>query len=201
MAKMLAGITVNNASLFKRVQVPLGDPAAWIELDSGKIAMVRDLEMDRVRQHSDADIVTCPAEHAPASGLSADRETATAQAAAQLLLKAHVSKVTADRTFPFIYAWHLQQAGIEVAYDETLGVLDRRAKSERELEALAAAQRVTEQVMQMMCEIVARSAANAAGVLLFEGDVLTSERKKAASVLTTLSGVAPVPHTATNWLR
>ena len=35
-AKVLAGITVSNASLFKRLRVPLGDPAAWIETGSRK---------------------------------------------------------------------------------------------------------------------------------------------------------------------
>lgn len=205
MAKILAGITVTNASLFKRIQVPLGDPAAWIELDSRKIAVVRDLEMDRVRQKSDADLVTCPAEHEPDSGLSSDRETATAQATAQFLNSENVSRITADRTFPYIYAWHLRQAGIEIDYDDSLGVLDRRAKSEREIEALAAAQRVTEEVMQMMCEMVAGSTADASGILQYDGDALTSERIKSLAAIEFMkrgfssghgSIVATAPHVA-----
>ncbi len=205
MAKMLAGITVSNASLYKRIGVPLGDPAAWIELDSRKIAIVRDLEMDRVRQKSDADEVTCPAEHEPSGGLSADRETATAQAAAELLRKANVSSVRADRTFPYIYAFHLQQAGIDIVYDESLGVLDRRAKSAREIDSLAAAQSVTEDVMKQMCEIVARSDADANGILHHDGEVLTSERIKSMAAIEFMkrgfssghgSIVATAPHVA-----
>ena len=44
----MAGSADKNASLFKRIGVLPGDPAAWIELDSKRIALVRDLEMDRV---------------------------------------------------------------------------------------------------------------------------------------------------------
>ena len=99
-ARILAGFPDKNASLFKRLGVPLGDPAAWIELDSRRIAIVRDLEMDRVVKMSHADEVTCPAAHAPPFGLSADRETATAQAATQVLRSAKVEEVFADRSLP-----------------------------------------------------------------------------------------------------
>jgi len=205
MAKILAGIANTNASLFKRIRVPLGDPAAWIELDAGSIAMVRDLEMDRVRSRSAAQTVTCPAEYEPASGLSADRETATAQAAAELLCRNNIVTVTADRTLPYIYAWHLVQAGIEVAYDENFGMLDRRSKTPEEIEFLGKAQGVTEEVMRMMCETVAHCDVDANGMLIHDGEILTSERVKSMSAIeflkrgfTTGHGaiVATAPHVA-----
>src|SRR6056297_2072342 len=121
-ARVLAGYPEKNASLFRRLGVPLGDPAAWIELDSRRIALVRDLEMDRVRQQGHADEVTCPAHHEPPMGLSADRETATAEALVQILRSSRMEKVIADRSLPFIYVWHLQQAEIEIRYDDQFGV-------------------------------------------------------------------------------
>ena len=33
-ARIMAGSADKNASLFKRIGVPLGDPAAWVELDN-----------------------------------------------------------------------------------------------------------------------------------------------------------------------
>jgi Xaa-Pro aminopeptidase len=177
-ARILAGFADKNASLFKRLGVPLGDPAAWIELDHQRVALVRDLEMDRVRQKSRADEVTCPAAHRPAAGLSADRETATAQAAAQLLRSANVETVYADRSLPYIFVWHLEQAQIRVVYDHELGVLDRRTKTRQEIESLAGAQRVTEQVMRILCELVARCPVAADGTLQHQGATLTSERMR-----------------------
>lgn len=182
-ARLLAGYPDKNASLFKRIGVPLGDPAAWIELESRRIALVRDLEMDRVVKHSQADHVTCPAEHAPPFGLSADRETATAQATTQFLRAAKIEQVYADRSLPFIYAWHLQQAEISIHYDESLGVLDRRQKTHQEIEGLAQAQKVTEEVMKLICERVAACSANTKGHLMHEGVELTCEQLRSMAAI------------------
>ena len=173
--KILAGIANTNASLFRRIRVPLGDPAAWIEVNGKKIALVRDLEMDRVRQNSEAEIVTCPAEHEPPTGLSGDRETATAQAAAELIAGKKIKSIVADRTLPFIYAHHLQLVGVQVDYDAELGVLDRRSKSEQEIEYLARAQSITEEVMRLVCETIASCRVKADGQLEHDGDLMTSE--------------------------
>lgn len=175
-ARIMAGFPDKNASLLRRIGVPLGDPAAWIELDTRRIALVRDIEMDRVQQVGHADDVTTPAEHPPPAGLSADRETATAEAAAQVLRAAKVEQVFADRSLPYIYAWHIEQAEIEIMYDPDLGVVDRRQKSHQEIEWLARAQQVTEEVMRMLCERVASSSVADDGTLMHDGETLTSER-------------------------
>ncbi len=172
----MAGYPEKNASLFKRLGVPLGDPAAWIELDSRRIGLVRDLEMDRVRGAGHVDEVTCPSEHAPPNGLSADRETATAEAAAQILRAARVEEVTVDRSLPYIFAWHLQQAEILVNFDDQLGVIERRSKTRAEIESLADAQATTEQVMKFACQTVARCQVGDNGILVHENEPLTSER-------------------------
>lgn len=177
--KLFAGISEKNPSLYRRLRVPLGDPAAWIQLEGNAIALVRDLEMDRVRQNSAADRVVCPADFAPAGGLDADRETATAQAVAELLRQHEVKTIVSDRTLPLIYAWHLKEAQIDVQYDPNMGVLDRRQKSEQEIEFLTQAQAVTESVMKMICELIAKSDAAADGTLQWQGQPLTSERVRA----------------------
>ena len=182
-ARILAGFPDKNASLFKRLGVPLGDPAAWIELDSRRIAIVRDLEMDRVVKMSHADEVTCPAAHAPPFGLSADRETATAQAATQVLRSAKVEEVFADRSLPYIYAWHLQEAEISVRYDEALGVTDRRQKTHKEIEGLVKAQHITEVVMQILCERVANCEVNSDGFLIHDHHELTCERLRSMAAI------------------
>lgn len=175
-ARILAGYADKNASLFRRLGVPLGDPAAWIALDERKIGLVRDLEMDRVRQAGLCDEVTCPAQHAPPAGISGDRETATAEAAAQILRAARVEEIFADRSLPFIFAWHLQQAEIIVQYDPKLGVLDRRTKSDHEIELLAQSQTVTEEVMKFALQTIAACDTAGDGTLLHEGEPMTSDR-------------------------
>ncbi|MEL6106331.1 MAG: M24 family metallopeptidase [Planctomycetota bacterium] len=176
---VFAGIAATNPSLFRRLLVPLGDPAAWLRIGNRTIGLVRDLEMDRVRSKSDCDDVVCPADFQPDGGLDGDRATATAQAVAELLRREGVRVVSADRTFPLIFASHLSQAGVEVQYDSDLGVLDRRQKSDQEIAWLLEAQSVTEEVMKLTCGLIATADVDGNGELMLEGAALTSERVRA----------------------
>ena len=195
-ARIMAGYATHNASLLKRLGVELGDPAAWITLDERRIALVRDLEMDRVRTNSSADTVTCPAEHSPPAGLSPDRETATAEAATQILRSARVEEVTTDRSLPFVFAWHLQQAEIMVRYDSEFGVTDRRTKSKPEHDALSQVQALTETVMRNMCEMIAGCDVDDQRQLLVGGEVLTSERVRELAAIEFLKHGCTMSHGA-----
>ncbi len=86
--------------------------------------------------------------------------------------------VTADRTLPFIYAWHVQQAGLVVDYSAELGVAERRVKDEQEIAWMQAAQTVTEDAILMACQTIARASADSQGVLHHDGAPLTSERMR-----------------------
>ncbi|MAB81821.1 MAG: hypothetical protein CMJ24_00080 [Phycisphaerae bacterium] len=179
-ATVMAGIPAGNNSLFHRLQFNVGDPAAWIDIDGRTTMMVRDIEMQRARSHAVADAVVCPADFTPQHGLSGDRETATAQALAELLRRAEVTTAIVDRTFPTSFAHELGSAGIAIDYDAQLGVAERRAKGDHELDALREAQSDTEAAMEMACRLVANASADAHGVLHHDGAELTSERVRNA---------------------
>ncbi|GIW91080.1 MAG: Xaa-Pro aminopeptidase [Pirellulaceae bacterium] len=181
---MFAGAPATNPVVYHRVRFLVGDPTVVIEWggDGGRKErwfMVRDIELERARRLARADRVYCPADWAPSGGLSGDRETATAQAAAELLRRHGVRHVIVDRSLPMIYAHHLQEAGITVACDLELGVVDRRAKDEQEIAWLEQAQHVTEEAVLLACRTIARATASRSGVLMHEGQELTSERIKA----------------------
>lgn len=176
---LLAGIPADNPTLFRAVGMAAGDPAAWVSLNGQSKLIIRDIEVDRALAAGKNEHVFCPADFTPAGGLDADRATATAQAVTELLRREGVQQISADRSLPFIFAWHVMQAGIEVQYDADLGVIDRRVKSAQEIEYLQKAQRVTEQGMRFLCQRIARCDADADGVLQYEGQPLTSERARA----------------------
>ncbi len=175
-ARLMAGIPAHNNSLFHRVQFNVGDPAAWIEIDGKTTMLLRDIEVHRAREHATVDMVTCPAEHEPDGGLSGDRETATAQAVAELLRTSGITHVVVDRSLPMSFAYELGLVGIDIAYDNQMGVAERRAKSPAELDALRTAQSDTEAAMEMACRLVAGAEAAGDGSLRHDGDALTSER-------------------------
>ncbi|MCB1099737.1 MAG: aminopeptidase P family protein [Verrucomicrobiae bacterium] len=176
---LLAGVPQSNMTLYHRIRFSVGDSAAWIGNLGGagdSLLLVRDIEMERARKHARAGQVACAADFVPEGGLSGDRDTALAQATAECLRRAGARVVVTDRTLPFLFAWHLQQAGLEVQYDADLGVLQRRVKDDEEIAALTKAQQVTMESMQMACSWIATASADASGVLHQGGDVLTSER-------------------------
>ena len=180
-AVLMAGIPDSNASFFRRLRFSVGDPAALVEVPAEgstrrSILILRDIEMQRARQHARADQVACPADFAPVDGLSGDRETATAQAVAECLRRHGVQRVMADRTLPLIYADAVRRAGIDVQCDPDLGILERRAKDAQEIDWLREAQRTTEGAMEMACRLVGCATARRDGVLLHDGQPLTSER-------------------------
>jgi len=184
-ARIMAGIPAINSSLYWRIRFSVGDPVALVELPGNgspgqSVLILRDIEMGRAGRKARTDRVACPADYPPEGGLSGDRETATAQAAAECLRRAGVARVVADRTLPLIFAELIRRAGIDVACDLEMGVSERRSKDEEEIAHLREAQRVTEGAMKMACELVASAEAGKGGVLFFGDEPLSSERVRAA---------------------
>ena len=180
----LAGIPAVQKNLYHRIQFSVGDPAAWIQFETtgGKrqsILVCRDIEMERARNKATVDAVYCPADFTPKAGLSGDRETATAQAAAECLNRRGITAVTSDRSLALVYLEALKKGGIEVHYSPEMGVMERRGKSEDELIALRQAQTITEKVMSMACQLVCHAKARIDGSLEVNGDSLTSESLRA----------------------
>ena len=175
-ATVMAGIPAKNAALFHRLRFSVGDPIALIEIADTSTLILRDIEMERAREHARADHIHCPADFSPETGLSGDRETATAQAVAECLVRNNVTSVTADRTMPLIFAELIRQRGIDVQCDLDLGVIGRRAKDSQEIAWLREAQKVTEGAVRLACERIANAEVNGNGELMYQGQPLTSER-------------------------
>jgi Xaa-Pro aminopeptidase len=176
---LLAGIPLTNQTLYHQIGFLVGDAAAYLgnlPPDGQSLLLVRDIELDRARQIARADQIACASDFTPAGGLSGDRDVATAQAIVEVLRQQEVKRVATDRTLPFLYAAHLQDAGIAVSLDDDLGVRARRVKSAEEIEALEYAQKITGQAMTMACKWIATADVNSAGELEQDGQVLSSER-------------------------
>lgn len=181
--QLMAGIPATNAALYHRLRFAVGDPVAVIDLPdrqgSQRTLIVRDIEMHRARQQARADHVACPADFTPESGLSGDRETATAQAAAECLRRHDVRQVVADRTLPLIYVEAVREVGISIQCDLQLGVDERRSKDAQEIVWIQQAQQDTEAAMQLACSMIAEADVNVDGILQVDGAVLTAERVRA----------------------
>ena len=173
---LYAGAPLHNPWLFRVAPVHTGDPAVFIETAGTSTIILRDIEIPRAQQAHAADVIHQYADFTPAGGLSGDRETAAAQSAAEFLTHQGITQVTVDRSLPEIYAHFIRQRDIAVTCDPDLGVIARRMKNPREIEALRNAQRQTERAVEHTCRLIARADAAADGTLMHEGKPLTSER-------------------------
>lgn len=179
-ARIWAGYPYRNMTLYHRTGFLVGDACAMIEIPGGgSTLIIRDIEASRARKHARADRVLTPTDLVAAKDLSPDRETHFAQAAAAFLVREGVAVVTGDRTLPLSFVDMIRRAGVAVEYDAEMGVIERRTKSAEEIEHLRAAQAATEAAVEMACVTVARSTAEAGGVLMLEGVALTAERVRA----------------------
>ncbi len=177
---VLAGLASHNATLYHRIRFQVSDSSVIIDFADGTSTyLVRDIEMGRAREIVRADRVACAADFAPQGGLSGDRDTALAQAAAECLHQSGEKVVTVDRTLPYLYAHFMQAAGIAIEYSEDFGVLERRLKDEEEIEHLRHAQKVTGEAMTFACRTIASATPDRHGILQHEGAPLTSERVRA----------------------
>lgn len=176
-ARLIGGVPSENTALFHRIRFLAGDPAAFIEKPDGRtMLLIRDIEADRARRDAHVDEVFVPSDFTPESGFTGDRSTDTAMATSECMKRQGFERILVDRSTPYIYVHQLLEAGLDVGYDETFGVLDRRSKKPEELAALRDAQQVTEQAIRSACELIARAVVADDGTLLHEGEPLTSER-------------------------
>jgi Xaa-Pro aminopeptidase len=174
---IMAGPPCSNFSIYHRIRHSIGDTIVYIDLGGGKTyAIMRAIEMHRARKAEVAKHIHCPNDFTPEGGLSGDRDTSNAQAAAELLAQHGITEITADRTLPLLFHHYLQGRGIAVHCDTDLGVTERRSKDAWEVEQLRVAQSATEQAIRRACEWIATSEAGTGGVLQRDGAPLTSER-------------------------
>lgn len=176
---IIGGVPNSNMTVYHRTRFKAGDPAVVVTMADGTSTLIiRDIEMERARAKVKVDRVTCPKEWAPSNGeaLSGDRPTATAQAAAECVVRSGIKEIWTDRTLPMIFAHHLQARGVTLRYDPDLGTKQRRQKDAQEVEWLRHAQRTTEGAIEMACRMIAGATAGKGGVLMLGGEALTSER-------------------------
>ncbi len=174
--KIFAGIPATNRTLYHRIRFSVGDPIAILEEGEERTLILRDIEMERAKAKARVQHVHCPADFAPTGGLSGDRETATAQSLAECLIQRGIQAVEVDRSLPHSFLHELAKRNITTQYNPDLGVAERRANDEQEIEWLTKAQAVTADTMTRACQLVAHATAAGDGTLLHEGTPLTSER-------------------------
>ncbi|MCW3066680.1 MAG: peptidase [Solirubrobacterales bacterium] len=164
-----------------RHEIPTGivDPFLYAERDGRRYAVLSQLDADGARAAAPGLEVLTPEELGQdellGSGLS--RHEVQLEVALIACRRLEIARAAVPPGFPLDVADYLRGAGIEVEVDRQAFVERRLVKNAAELAGIRRAQRAAEAGMRAAVELL-RAAEPADGVVLLDGQPLTSERLK-----------------------
>jgi Xaa-Pro aminopeptidase len=177
---LIHGDTNRSAAL--RHELPLGilDPFSYFEVDGRRVVVIAAMEADRLQEAAPGVEIVDPYElgldELVARGMrwhDIDAELC-ARAAARLGTR----RLVVPGALPVAVADRLRAAGVEVVPDELEFIRRRRSKNASEIEGVRRAQAAADAGMAAAAELL-RTASARDGVLVHDGETLTSEAVRA----------------------
>ena len=171
-----------NRSAALRHELPLGilDPFSYFEVDGRRVVVIAAMEADRIQEAAPGVEIVDPYElgldELVARGMrwhDIDAELC-ARAAAWLGTR----KLVVPGALPVAVADRLRADGVEVVPDELEFIRRRRSKNASEIEGVRRAQAAADAGMAAAAELL-RTASTRDGVLVHDGEALTSEAVRA----------------------
>lgn len=173
--------TIRSPELRHEVPAEIMDPFLYAEVDGHRYAVVSHLEVETVSKAA-PDIEVIQPEQLGWDELierHEDWEDAEQELVVRACRRMGIADAMVPASFPLELGDRMRAAGIELAADHRAFEQRRRAKTESELTGIGRAQRAAEAAMTAAAGLL-RRAEPANGALNVDGEVLTSERLKAA---------------------
>jgi Xaa-Pro aminopeptidase len=170
--------SMHGAEMRHEVPVPIPDPFLYLERDGERHVVVTSFEISRIEPLG---ITAHPMEEFGYDDLLAQglpRHEVLMQTLVKGVQQLGISEAIVPHDFALELADRIRAVGVELKPDKEFFSQRRRVKNETELEGIRKAQRGTEAGMAAARDML-RAAEAANGVLLLEGEPLTSERIKA----------------------
>ena len=170
--------SMHGAEMRHEVPVPIPDPFLYLERDGTRHAVLTSFEVSRVEPIG---VKAHPYEEFGYDELieqGLPRHQVLMETMVKAVQELGVAEAVVPYNFPLELADRLRAAGVELKPDRELFAQRRRVKNETELEGIRKAQRGTEAGMAAARDML-RAAETSNGVVMLEGEPLTSERIKA----------------------
>jgi Xaa-Pro aminopeptidase len=170
--------SMHGAGMRHEVPVPVPDPFLYLERGGERHAVVTSFEISRIEP---VGINAHPMEAFGYDDLLAQglpRHEVLMRTLVQAVQQLGVTEATVPHDFPLELADRIRAAGVQLTPDKEFFSQRRRVKNETELEGIRKAQRGTEAGMAAARDLL-RGAEASNGVLVLDGEPLTSERIKA----------------------
>jgi Xaa-Pro aminopeptidase len=170
--------SMHAAEMRHEVPVPIPDPFLYLEHDGERHAVVTSFEISRIEPLG---IVCHPLEEFGYDDLLAQglpRHEVLMRTLVQAVQQLGISEAIVPHDFPLELADRIRATGVQVTPDKEAFSQRRRVKNETELAGIRKAQRGTEAGMAAARDML-RAAEASNGVVMLDGEPLTSERIKA----------------------
>ena len=170
--------SMHGAEMRHEVPVPIPDPFLYLERDGTRHAVLTSFEVSRVEP---VGVTAHPFEKFGYDELieqGLPRHQVLMETMVKAVQELGITEAVVPYNFPLELADRLRAAGVELKPDRELFAQRRRVKNETELEGIRKAQRGTEAGMAAARDML-RAAEASNGVVMLEGEPLTSERIKA----------------------
>ncbi len=155
------------------------DPFIFLERNGRRTLVLSDLEIDRARKQADADEFVMFSELEREVQGKSRKTPPYEKVLVHFLKKRGVRSAIVPANFPLGYAEELVASKIRVRATNGFFWPEREAKSEKEVEMMGRALRITERGLKRAIEILKASKAGAGKRLRWNGKTLTSEMLRA----------------------
>jgi len=155
------------------------DPFIFLQRNGKRTLVLSDLEIDRGRRQADADEFVMFSELEREVQGKSKKTPAYGKVLVHFLKKRGVRSAVVPASFPFGYAEELAANNIRVRATDGLYWPEREAKSEKEIEMMRRALRITEAGLKRATEVLKASRPAARKRLRLNGKTLTSEMLRA----------------------
>ena len=174
---LLIGDSVRSPELRHEVQIEIGDPFLYAEVDGRRVAIVWSVEGDRISS-VEPTIEIVPSETFSIADFlrdGVDLYDVAALQSVRMVRSLGITRAVVPSSFPLQIADELRRSGVELVTDQRHFDDRRRIKSAAELAGVRVAQRAAEDGMAAIASALRRSEASAGGRIL-DGEPLTCER-------------------------
>ena len=176
-ATLIIAASEVDANLYYATKFLAPDPFIFIVITNTKMLVMNDLEIDRARSTATVDTVLSYSKYekkAKSGGTTSPRMIDIVH----LILQEHaVTKILVPGNFAFRHARDLQELGYVIETKDEPFYEQRLLKSDEEVQAIEAAQRATEEALEIALQVI-REATIRNNTIYSNGSPLTSEKVK-----------------------
>src|ERR1051325_5054056 len=174
-ARLIVAASEQDADMLYATKFWAPDPFIFLQRNGKRTLVLSDLEIDRGRRQADADEFVMFSDVERDLQGKSKKAPAYEKVLAHFLKKRGVKSATVPANFPLSYAEELAANRIRVRPAEGFFWPEREAKSDKEIEMMGRALRITEAGLKRGIEILKASKPGAGKRLRWNGKPLTSE--------------------------